>query len=166
MSTLSASNLRTWATPLTMGAFLLLAITGVLMFFHLDRGLNKFAHEWLSWALLAGAAVHVTVNWNAFKMHLKRPMALTIVAVFAVLLGLSFLGPKGGSPVRAVMDGIAAAPLATVATVAKKTPDEVAALIKEANLTATNPATDTLTGLAAGDRQKVHHALDLIFKSE
>ena len=163
MSFFSTTTLRTWATPLTMGAFLLLAVTGVLMFFHLDRGLNKFAHEWLSWALLAGAAVHVTVNWNAFKMHLKRPMALGIVALFAVLLGLSFIGPKGGSPVRAVMDGVSDAPLVAVATIAKKTPDEIATLIKGAGLSATNPATDTLATLAAGDRKKVHEALNLIF---
>lgn len=36
---------REWATPLTIGSFLLIAVTGVLMFFHLDSGLNKLAHE-------------------------------------------------------------------------------------------------------------------------
>ena len=38
---------RDWATPLTAGAFIVLAVTGLLMFFHLDRGLNHLAHEWL-----------------------------------------------------------------------------------------------------------------------
>ena len=37
-----------------MGAFTLSAVTGVLMFFHLDSGLNKAAHEWLSWAMVGG----------------------------------------------------------------------------------------------------------------
>lgn len=41
---------RNWATPLTIGSFLLMAVTGLLMFFHLDTGLNKAAHEWLGWA--------------------------------------------------------------------------------------------------------------------
>ena len=36
---------RDWATPLTIGAFGLLAVTGVLMFFHPDSGLNKAVHE-------------------------------------------------------------------------------------------------------------------------
>ena len=44
---------RESATPLTIGSFLLIAITGVLMFFHLDSGLNKLAHEWLGWAMIA-----------------------------------------------------------------------------------------------------------------
>lgn len=40
------SSLRKWATPLTIGSFLLMGVTGILMFFHLDIGLNKLAHEW------------------------------------------------------------------------------------------------------------------------
>ncbi|EWS63204.1 hypothetical protein Y695_03563 [Hydrogenophaga sp. T4] len=36
---------RPWITPLVMGSFALSAVTGVLMFFHLDTGLNKAAHE-------------------------------------------------------------------------------------------------------------------------
>ena len=39
---------RDWATPVTIGSFGLMAITGLLMFFHLDSGLNKTAHEWLA----------------------------------------------------------------------------------------------------------------------
>lgn len=38
-------SLRTWATPLTVGAFLLMAATGVLMFFGYDRGLTAVVHE-------------------------------------------------------------------------------------------------------------------------
>ena len=38
---------REWATPLTIGAFGLMSVTGMLMFFHLDTGFNKLAHEWL-----------------------------------------------------------------------------------------------------------------------
>lgn len=53
---------REWATPLTMGAFGLLAVTGVLMFFHLDTGLNKQAHEWLGWVLLIGVSLHLAAN--------------------------------------------------------------------------------------------------------
>jgi hypothetical protein len=48
--------LRTWATPLTMGAFLLMSTTGVLMFFKRNPGLITVVHE-TSW----GAA------WDAAK---------------------------------------------------------------------------------------------------
>lgn len=52
-------------TPITAGAFLLSAVTGMLIFFHADSGAKKFVHEWLSWVLLAGAGLHVAVNLPA-----------------------------------------------------------------------------------------------------
>ena len=48
---------RPWITPVVIGAFTLSAVTGVLMFFHLDSGLNKTAHEWLSWAMVIGVVL-------------------------------------------------------------------------------------------------------------
>ena len=62
-------KLKAWATPLTIGAFGLMATTGLLMFFHLDSGLNKTAHEWLGWAMILGVVAHVMLNWKAFKRH-------------------------------------------------------------------------------------------------
>jgi hypothetical protein len=56
---------RQWIAPLTMGAFLLSAATGALMFFHLDSGLNKAAQEWLSWALLGGVALRAADDADA-----------------------------------------------------------------------------------------------------
>jgi hypothetical protein len=35
---------RKWITPLVIDSFLLSAVTGVLMFFHLDVAWNKMAH--------------------------------------------------------------------------------------------------------------------------
>lgn len=58
---------REWATPLTIGIFTLMAVTGILMFFHLDKGLNKTAHEWLGWLLVAGADSKVKCNTLGFN---------------------------------------------------------------------------------------------------
>ena len=40
---MNLANQRPWITPLVMGSFALSAVTGVLMIFHLDTGLNKTA---------------------------------------------------------------------------------------------------------------------------
>ncbi|TCJ16375.1 DUF4405 domain-containing protein, partial [Parasulfuritortus cantonensis] len=84
---------RDWVTPLAAGAFLLSAVTGVLIFFHIDTGLNKAAHEWLSWALLAGVALHVVANFNGFKRHLAGRRGQGLMGVFALVLLLSFFAP-------------------------------------------------------------------------
>lgn len=48
MSTQAA--LRKCATPLTIGASLLPGVTGILMFFHANSGLNALAQEWVGLA--------------------------------------------------------------------------------------------------------------------
>ena len=118
---------REWITPLTMGAFLLSAATGVLMFFHLDSGLNKVAHEWLSWALLGGVALHAAVNGAAFKRHLTSITGRALVAGFALLLAASFvpLGGGGEPPFVAPARALAAAPLPVLAQVAGTTPEDM-----------------------------------------
>ena len=48
---------RNWVTPITAGAFLLVGVTGVLIFFPADSGANKFVHEWLSLVLLGESSL-------------------------------------------------------------------------------------------------------------
>jgi hypothetical protein len=83
---------RNWVTPLAAGAFLLSAVTGILMFFHFDSGLNKLAHEWLSWVLLGAVALHVTANFDGFKRHLGTRRGQLLVGLFALVLLSSFVG--------------------------------------------------------------------------
>jgi hypothetical protein len=116
---------RPWITPLVMGAFLLSAVTGVLMFFHLDSGLNKLAHEWLSWAMVGGVLLHAALNLPAFKRYFGQKTALTVMGAFALVLALSFIpaagakkAPSYAGPVRALAD----APLPVLAQVLGKTP--------------------------------------------
>jgi hypothetical protein len=61
---------RRWATKLIIGAFLLMAVTGVLMFFELEHGLVVVVHQWSSWLLLIGAVGHLTANIRPLKNHL------------------------------------------------------------------------------------------------
>lgn len=84
---------RTWATPLTAGAFTLMAVTGVLMFFHLDRGLNHDAHEWLGWVMIAGVGTHITANFSSIKNHLSSTSGRAIIGASLLLLGLIFISP-------------------------------------------------------------------------
>ena len=108
---------REWVTPFAAGAFLLSAVTGILIFFHVDSGLNKAAHEWLSWLLLGGVVFHVLANIGGFKRHLGIRRGQLLIGAFVLTLVLSFVGagdkdgPPFGPPIRA----LAAAPLTTLA---------------------------------------------------
>jgi hypothetical protein len=151
---------RDWITPLTMGAFGLLAATGVLMFFHLDTGLNKTAHEWLSWVLVAGVAGHAAVNWPGLKRHLAGWRGRTAAGIAALLLAASFLplGSQGdGPPYAGAMRALADAPVPVLAEVARTTPEVMRTRLAAAGHA---PASDadtarTLAGSDFGDQMRL-----------
>lgn len=133
---------RPWITPLVMGAFLLSAVTGVLMFFHLDTGLNKVAHEWLSWAMVVGVALHVVLNLPAFKRYLGQKTALAVMGLFALVLALSFVslpGSKTAPPYVAPLQALARAPLPVLAQVLGQSPEALQANLEKAGLPVDNP---------------------------
>lgn len=147
---------REWATPLTAGAFLLLAVTGLLMFFHADSGLNKVAHEWLSWVLVAGVALHVTANFKAFQNHLKARRGQMLIGLFALILAGSFLsvGGKDEPPFMAPIRALTQAPVSALAQVAQVSPEEFRARMQGAGLNATSDQ-QTIAELVAGREQQM-----------
>lgn len=111
---------REWATPLTLGVFTLMSVTGLLMFFHLDSALQKTVHEWAGWVVVAAAALHVAANWPGFRRYFKPGTGAAVIALCAALIAASFL-PLGGaagepqSPPAIAMRALAQAPLSQVA---------------------------------------------------
>ncbi|RZU37105.1 uncharacterized protein DUF4405 [Fluviicoccus keumensis] len=160
-------NLRDWATPLTMGSFMLMAVTGLLMFFEIDTGFNKPAHEWLSWALLAGVGMHVTANIHGAKRHFQHRPAFAIVGVFVVVLGLSFMpAPKGGedSGRALAMDALLSRPLSMVAQLAGKDVSTVVTDLEKSGVKIS--ADQSLQQVLGEDHDEQMDALGVIFAKQ
>ncbi|HEY3431303.1 MAG TPA: DUF4405 domain-containing protein [Rhodocyclaceae bacterium] len=158
-------TLREWATPLTIGSFILIAVTGVLMFFHLNTGLNKPAHEWLSWILLVGVSLHGAANFGAFKRYFEKRGAMTIIGISVVVLALSFLplgGGRGGKPAQMkATDALLDAPVSLVAQVAGK---DVQTLLNQLNEAGIHAAADKSLRQGTADREQQMRALGLVFE--
>lgn len=154
---------REWVTPIAAGAFLLSAVTGVLIFFHVDSGLNKFVHEWLSWVLLAGAILHVGANFGGSTRHLAARRGQVLMGVFALVLIFSFFGPgeRKEPPFAAPIRALSAAPLTTLAQVAGLAPEQLKERLSAAGL---RPASDqqSLGELTGPDLRKQVHAFNTI----
>jgi hypothetical protein len=125
---------REWATPLTIGSFGLMAVTGILMFFHLDSGLNKLAHEWLGWLMVAAVALHAAANWLAFKRYfLSSPMGRGILLASVVVIAGTFAPmpnqDEGGgmSPPAMAIQGVTRAPLTQVAAITGRSAEQLMA---------------------------------------
>lgn len=155
-------------TPLTLGAFLLSAVTGVLLFFHLDSGANKLVHEWLSWLLLLGAALHIILHAGAIKSYLQTKPGLLIVSACLLLLALSFLplSPGAGKPPFArPVTALANTPLATLAAVANITPAELNARLIRAGFNP-SPQANSLRDVVGNGLGRQMQVLDKILSDE
>lgn len=161
---------RNWITPLTIGTFALMAITGILMFFHLDTGLNKLAHEWLGWLMVGGVALHAAVNGKAFKRYLvQRGISRFVLALSLLTIAASFLslpGDSGGHrpPPVIALNAITRAPIDKVAQLAGKPVDQVMAELGRAGIRLSKP-TESLEEILGANRKQQGLALTLIFGS-
>lgn len=162
-----AVSLRTWATPLTAGVFVVMAVTGGLMFFHLDTGLNKSAHEWLGWLMVAAVLAHGWLHWPSLRRYLtaSRTAQLTLGVALAVLVGSFFVGggkAAGGSPPVLAIQAIGRAPLVSVAPLTGKSLAQVQRELGSMGLDAAD-AHASLNQLTGGDRARLGQAVRKLF---
>jgi hypothetical protein len=155
---------RSWATPLTVGAFCIIALTGGLMFFHVDMGLAHLAHEWLSWLLVAAVVLHLTVNWHSFKRYFASTGARWIlsVSVVALVTLLSLPTQKNESPPVLAYTAVVNAPLSSAALLAGKSPEQAQAELAEAGLQVVNTE-QSIFHAAAGSRELISTAIKVLY---
>ena len=72
---------RKLATSLTIGFFLIMAISGLLIFFEFGSGGIRATHEWTSIAFVVAALLHVFVHQKPFTRYFKeRTVAFVLLA--------------------------------------------------------------------------------------
>jgi hypothetical protein len=76
---------RKIATPLTIGSFLVVLITGLCLLFRYRGGLVDPIHEISSVIFILGIILHIIVNRKAMLIHLKQPLGIGFAAFFLVL---------------------------------------------------------------------------------
>lgn len=154
---------REWATPLTIGVFGLMGVTGLLMFFHWDNSLQKTLHEWVGWGMVAAVVVHALANWLGFKRYFKPGPALWVMALFALVLAGSFVpwpggAPKGPSTPGLAIQAVSGAPLRLVAPLYGKTPEQARQALTAAGITLADDEA-SLASAIGKDRERLGVAL-------
>lgn len=159
---------REWATPLTIGVFGLMTITGILMFFHWDTGLNKTAHEWLGWLMVVGVAAHAAVNWPGFRRYLLSSTKGRAIIVASLLvtagsfLSLSGQGQEGLPPPVMALKAVTNAPLTMVAGLSGKSVDQLMDQLNQAGIPVAS-SDASISSVIAGDRGLEGKAIRVIF---
>ncbi len=163
-------DLRKWATPVTIGAFALSAVTGILLFFNVRTGMVKPVHEWLSWLLVVGTMFHAIINRHGLMKYLSKPLGRGIMIFFALLICASLL-PLGegqgksnsrGNPLARATDSLIRSPLTEVAQIADHEADEAVGLLKSKGINVERKD-QTIQEIAAENRVNPLRVLDAIF---
>ena len=80
---------RSFNTPLITIIFLVVGLSGLLMFFHIFDGYTEVVHEILGLFFVVFSVLHVILNWKALKIHFKKRvfiLSTIVVAVISILL--------------------------------------------------------------------------------
>ncbi|MFT3783853.1 MAG: DUF4405 domain-containing protein [Nibricoccus sp.] len=81
-------------SPFVAVAFLVISLTGALLFFHIKNGVVMVLHEWFGWAFIVAGLVHILLNlkpllsyskfrsgWVSLWLALMLTVALAIVGL-------------------------------------------------------------------------------------
>jgi hypothetical protein len=83
---------KTFLSPFVAVAFVVIAATGVLLFFHVKNGPIMALHEWFGWVFVVAGVIHLLLNLSPLLAYLKRPAALVSVGVALALVALLWIG--------------------------------------------------------------------------
>lgn len=81
-------DLKEISTSLTTLIFVVIALTGVMMFFHLFNGYTKKLHELIGLGFVVVAVLHVVSNWTLMKKYFTKKIFIVSFLVVAVFSGV------------------------------------------------------------------------------
>lgn len=88
---------RKYVTPFITLIFLVVALTGMLMFFHIFDGYTEVTHEFLGLFFTICTVFHIILNWKALKIHFKKGVFIPAAAGITVIT-LLFIFQQQANP--------------------------------------------------------------------
>lgn len=117
----SSPSFRDIATSLTTLIFIVLAVTGVMMFFHILDNYTKLTHEMLGLAFVIVAVLHTIANWNALKRYFSKKVFLISFVLIALIVSFFIyrVGERGTNPKTTLIVSMLQTNIVTAAKVLK-----------------------------------------------
>jgi hypothetical protein len=145
-----AQTLKSWATPLAVGAFTISGVTGLLIFFDLELGIVEPVHKWLSWLLVTGVILHLLSNWKQFTGYFSKKPAIGIIGAALIITIASAMpifgeeeeGKEGGKEKSGKIASqlLESSSLETVALVVKTSPKALVEQLGKSGILVKDPS--------------------------
>jgi Domain of unknown function (DUF4405) len=131
-------HLKTYITAISAALFLVVAASGLAMFFHVGEDLVKEMHQWLALVFVTAIALHVYRNWGAMMTYVRRrtivaPLALAAVAAAVFMVPAALSGRD--DPRHALMQSLQEAKLADLGRVLDVPADSLVARLEKDGFT-------------------------------
>ena len=159
-------NTRPWSTPLIIGSSAVVAISGIMMFFHLGEGLVKSMHEWLGLLFIAAILLHILNHSSSLVRYFSQRRALWVMAA-VLTLATSWIintGTTQEHPAKRLFATVQQAPLSVVADLQQQKHDEMIARLRAAGIQV-DSAQQSLADLATLNKRRPLELLDIIMSA-
>lgn len=95
---------KKYITAISAALFLVVAASGLAMFFGVGKNLVKDMHEWLAVIFVVAIGLHLVRNWGGMKTYFRRgtiiaPVAVAAVAAAAFIVPAALSGGENPMPV-------------------------------------------------------------------
>ena len=133
---------RNIATSFTTFLFAVMAITGVMMFFHIFDNYTKQLHEILGLAFVAIVFFHLIFNWNSMKTYFSKKIfyiSATIISIISLVFILN--ANEGPNPKRILFNSVINAPIEKSLSILSNDYDEAIMKLEDAGLKIENAKT-------------------------
>ncbi|MGD9653662.1 MAG: DUF4405 domain-containing protein [Sulfuricurvum sp.] len=132
---------RDVATSFTAVAFTIIAVTGVMMYFHLLDAYTKKLHENLGLFFVAAALLHMYANWGGMKNYFRKSLFHIAIALGTVVsLGFILTAETGKNPKNYVINSVLNAPIESSFVLFDKDTQKLRAKLDKAGIVIGNSA--------------------------
>ncbi|MBU0632704.1 DUF4405 domain-containing protein [bacterium] len=117
---------REFATSVTALLFVVMGISGVMMFFHLSDRYVKEMHEILGLVFVIGVFLHIFFNFKSMQKYFNKTIFKILSAIVIVVSMLFVFNVKEGQdPKRTIIESVFNASLQNYSTVLGMSIDDV-----------------------------------------
>ncbi|MEJ2621147.1 MAG: DUF4405 domain-containing protein [Candidatus Thiodiazotropha sp.] len=158
---------RKWSTPLVIGSGLIVALSGVLMFFGVHNPI-EMAHEWVGLLFVVAIGLHVLTHWGGFKRYFFQPIALSLVGSVALVSSAFIflsLSDAGGSPMMNILRSIESSSVEEVARLLNEPAHSVVLRLQAEGLSVDN-SDRTIVEIAKANDREPRALMKLLFSQK
>ncbi len=126
---------REFITPYITFLFLVLGLSGILMFLHVFDDYTQIVHESIGLAFVIFSILHIIINWTSLKIHFKKRVFITSAIVVLLLsVGLVIYGKIHVNEERIIKEKLFKAPISIVFSILDIEYDKAEIILKNQNI--------------------------------